>query len=71
MMITVDRIEGDFAVCETEDMCVINISTAEIPFEVKEGNVLIFQNGKYIIDEEYEADRRAKIFALQDSIFDE
>ena len=29
------------------------------------------KNGKYIIDEEYEADRRAKIFALQDSIFDE
>ena len=71
MRLIIDRVEGDFAVCETEDMSVINIPTAEIPFDVKEGNVLIFQNGKYIIDEEYEADRRAKIFALQDSIFDE
>ena len=49
MRLIIDRVEGDFAVCETEDMSVINIPTAEIPFDVKEGNVLIFQNGKYIV----------------------
>ncbi len=71
MRLIVDRIESDFAVCEAEDMSVINIPLSEFSFEVYEGCALIFDNGKYSVDEEYESDRRAKLFALQNSIFDE
>ncbi len=71
MRLIIDRIESGFAVCETEDMSIINIPLAEIPFEVHEGSALIIDNGKYSVDEEYESDRRAKLFALQNSIFDE
>lgn len=71
MRLIVDRIESGFAVCEAEDMSVINIPLSEFSFEVYEGCALIFDNGKYFVDEEYESDRRAKLFALQNSIFDE
>ena len=71
MRLIIDRIEGNFAVCETEDMSIVNIPISDFSFEVQEGNVLIFENGIYAIDEEYESARRAKLFALQNSIFDE
>ena len=71
MRLIVDRIESGFAVCEAEDMSVINIPLSDFSFEVYEGCGLIFDNGKYSVNKEYESDRRAKLFALQNSIFDE
>ena len=71
MRLTVDRIEGEFAVCETEDLTIINIPLADFSFEIYEGSVIISENGKLSVDEEYESERRAKLIALQNSIFDE
>ena len=71
MILTVDRIEGAFAVCETEDMKMINISLADLPVGIHEGSVITEENGKYTVSEEAESARRAKLFALQNSIFDE
>ncbi len=71
MKYTVDRFEGIFAVCEDENMIMTNIPVADLPNGVHEGSVIIKSNEKYIIDEESESERRAKLFALQNSIFDE
>ncbi|MBQ3498865.1 MAG: DUF3006 domain-containing protein [Clostridia bacterium] len=71
MVLTVDRIEGGFAVCETDYMKIINIPLADLPAGIHEGSVIIKSNEKYIVDEEDESERRAKLFALQNSIFDE
>ena len=71
MKITVDRIEGDFAVCELENMSFVNIPLNELPEGIREGNVLLVENNTYAIDIETEKERKKKLFALQNSIFDE
>lgn len=47
----VDRIEGNIAVFETNNDCTINIKIEELGFSVKEGDVLIKVNGKYVFSE--------------------
>ena len=65
----VDRVENNIAVLEKDDLSHIEIQVSEIGFEVKEGNVLLFENGKFVLDEAYEAERRRKIFEKQKNIF--
>lgn len=71
MRIIVDRIEGEFAVCECEDGSYTDILLSQLPSQIKEGNVLEFINGEYKINLEAQQNRTALISALQDSIFDE
>ena len=65
----VDRVEDGIAVLEKEDLTHIEIIVSEIGYEVKEGNVLLFENGKFALDEVFEAERRRKIFEKQKNIF--
>ena len=65
MKLIVDRIEGNFAVCEQEDKTTVNISLGDLPKEIREGSVLIFENGIYFVDVDEEESRRIKLFALQ------
>ena len=48
MKLIIDRFEGNFAVCETENKTFVNIPKSELPSLINEGDVLI-QNadGKY------------------------
>ena len=39
--VIVDRIEGNYAVCEFPDMSMRDIELSKIPFEVKEKNTLV------------------------------
>ena len=39
----IDRFEGDFAVCETEDLEFVNFPKAVLPLDAKEGDVIQFQ----------------------------
>ncbi len=71
MKYIVDRIEGNLAVCETENMSVTVISLADLPAGTHEGSVVIFKNGTYTLDVDEEQKRRDRILALQDGIFDE
>ncbi len=71
MRYTVDRIEENTAVCESEDLQTIVIPLCDLPQNVHEGSVLVFDDGVYFIDEAAEAERRKKLFDLQNSIFDE
>lgn len=69
MKYIIDRIENGFAVCETEEMKIVNISLDILPEEVKEGSVLLFEDGKYVLLAEEEKERRDRILSLQDDIF--
>ncbi len=40
MRVVIDRFEGDYAVCETENRKMINIHKNDIPFNAQEGDVL-------------------------------
>ena len=49
--IVIDRFEGDIAVCEVLGTnTVVNIKKDKLPINIKEGNVLKFDNGRYVID---------------------
>ena len=65
----VDRIENGLVVLEKEDLTHIEISLDNLDFEVKEGNILLLDNGKYTIDEAAEDERRRKINNKQKNIF--
>ena len=66
---TVDRIEDGIVVLEKEDLTHIEISASAFDFEVKEGNVLLFENGRFTVDEACENERRRRIFNKQKNIF--
>ena len=65
----VDRIENGIVVLEKEDLTHIEISSDNLDFDVKEGNVLLLEKGKYTIDEAAEEERRRKIYNKQKNIF--
>ena len=64
----VDRIVGDIAVLEKEDRSHIEVSVVDIGLDIKEGSVLLFDGGVYTADEVSEAQRRKKIFEMQQKL---
>ncbi len=61
----VDRTEEGFAVLEKEDGSYIKISITDFDFDIREGNVLIFDGEKYSPDKYEEDKRHSKILTLQ------
>ena len=71
-LFTVDRIEENVAVCMDENEVITNLNVADLPFEVREGTVIVVNDdGSIEHDSESEEKRREKLFALQESLFDE
>jgi len=52
MYYTVDRIEGDFAVIEDDNMETRDVKLISLPENIKERDILKFENNIYIIDAE-------------------
>lgn len=48
----IDRIEENYAVVELENRVMINIEKKKIPFNAKEGDVIIINNDNITIDKE-------------------
>lgn len=64
-MLIIDRFEGNYAVVEdSEADAVTNIHKALIPESAKEGDVLSYENGAYIVDTEATEKRRSEISEL-------
>lgn len=59
MKVIIDRFEGKYAVCQKEDMSMVNIDRRKLPSEAKEGDVLSVGIDKISIDKE-ETDRLKK-----------
>lgn len=67
----VDRIEGEYAICECEDETRLDILLKDLPNGVKEGSIIVLENGVYSLapNEEVEALRKKNI-DLQNSLFE-
>lgn len=66
---TVDRIEDGFAVCENEECKTQNIPLTDLPPGLREGDVILLNQGKYEISKEETQKLRKEIFDLQNSLF--
>ena len=67
-MLIVENIEGNTVKIEDNDNH-FNLSKTDISTEVKEGDIILFLNGKYIVDKEATEERRRKIIEMQKKIF--
>lgn len=65
MVVTIDRFEGDFAVCELEDMNFANLPKAFLPAGAKEGAKL-----SITLDEALEKAVTKRIQAKMDDLFE-
>lgn len=70
MRLIIDRFEGIYAICETEDKTMINIERSLIPKEAREGDVLIRKYDKYLIDTAGTEERKSRIKSLMDDVFE-
>lgn len=59
--LTIDRFEGDLAVCETEDEDFVEIPRSELPKDAKEGSIISDRCGAYQVDTAATAERRVLI----------
>ncbi len=50
MKYTIDRFEGDYAVCEATDHRIVDIPFEELPEGASEGDILLYVDGCYIKD---------------------
>ena len=60
----IDRFEGDFAVCETENLEFVNIPKKALPENAVEGDVITVK-----IDGDETRERRKRIDGLMNSLF--
>ncbi|WP_342399985.1 DUF3006 domain-containing protein [Weizmannia sp. FSL W8-0676] len=70
MKYIVDRIEGEFAVCEKDDRTTVDIRLSELPSGVQAGDVIIVENGIPRIDRQLTKERKAQIKKLADELFE-
>lgn len=62
MKYIIDRIEDNIAILENQETKeMIDIDINELPANIKEGNVLIYENKKYYIDVNLEQERKKNI----------
>ena len=67
-LLSVDRIEGTYVICEDKEKKFFAIETSEAPKGVKEGDILrISDEGEITIDKEETERRRSKAKKLQNS----
>lgn len=69
MYLIVDRIEGNYAVCEKEDRTMIELRLDLLPYGIKEGTVLNIKDGKIFIDEVQTLNKKRAAQKLLDNLF--
>lgn len=69
MRLSLDRFEGDYAICEDDAQKVHEIHKSKLPTNAKLGDILrISSEGKLIVDNAETARRKTRIKALQDRL---
>ena len=67
---SIDRFEGDFAICENKQTGeMLNIPKTELPSNISEGDIIKFENGKYVLDIEATNKEKQEIKNLVDNLF--
>ncbi len=70
MKITIDRFEGQYAVCENEDGTSMAIDQSKLPKAVRVGDVLDLGGDEITIDTGETEARRKKIAGLVEELFE-
>ena len=70
MKVIIDRFEGDYAICEKEDLEMIDIEIKRLPAYAKEGDVLIIENDDIKIDSSETNKRKKRIETLIDELWE-
>ena len=70
-MFIVDRIEGAYVVCEREDKSFVDIKKSLFPDNVKAGDVVYEEQGKYVICKEETKKRSEKINHLMNALWED
>lgn len=68
---TVDRIEENKTVLECENGKFVSIETKSLPKNVKEGDILRFEENSYFLDKSETEKRKKQIKDLMNSLFEE
>lgn len=66
---SVDRIEENIATLIDDDENKVEIDVSQLLKDVKEGDILKFENGKYVLDKDETMKRKERILSLQNRIF--
>ena len=61
MRVIIDRFEGNYAICENEELTMLEIEKNKLPESAKEGQVLIINGNNIIIDKVQTATRKKEI----------
>lgn len=67
---TIDRLEDNKAVLECENGDCVTLDITSLPKNVKEGDVLFFEEGSYFLNADETEQRRQKIQNLMNSLFE-
>lgn len=70
MNVTIDRFEGEFAVCEKENRQMIDIEKSKLPKMCKEGDILSIINDIITIDFDATKKRKEEIEELTEGFWD-
>lgn len=70
MDLIIDRFEDEYAVCEDENKKILNINKSKIPKQAKEGDIIIYRDGKYILDKEKTLNRKKYIEELTKDLWE-
>ncbi len=69
-MLSIDRFEDIYAICESDDQKLFAIEISELPSGAKPGDIIcISSDGNLSIDKEETAKRKERIKKLQDKLF--
>ena len=66
---TIDRIEEGIAICEGNNTENIKINLSQIPNDAKEGDILIYEDDKYYIDENKTKQRLDEMRSLLNNLY--
>ena len=69
MYFYIDRFEGDFAICEDENLKIVKIARKKIKSPANEGDILKFYNNFYIVDFDKTLEKKTKNYKIQEKIF--
>ena len=69
MKVTIDRFEGNFAICEKSDRTMISISKDKVPSGAKEGDILSIEGDNIKIDTSGTAKRKKVVDDLMNNLW--
>jgi hypothetical protein len=69
-MLSIDRFEGNYAVCVTDNDEIVNVEIGLIPAGCKEGAILDKTENGYVLNEKETKKKYDEIKKLQDSLWE-